>query len=115
MTPIEQQLQPTHCSGLIPVTVGLALHIVVVIVITTIYLASTSLSFIGEAWHTLAQLQSEDIIPILKETSLMRDDEMEHMMKKQETAWDEMILVGEEEKDGKSEAHLMRRKGTGNC
>jgi hypothetical protein len=85
-----------------------------VVVITAVYLASTSLSFIGEAWHTVAQLQSEDLVPILKDVNLMRDDEVEHLMKKQETKWDQMVLVRENRKGGDSEARLTRRKSTAN-
>ena len=114
VTLIEQQLQPIKRTGLIIVTAGLALHILIVIVITTVYLASTNLSFIGEAWHTLAQLQSDDTVPILRQTSLMRDGEVEQVLEKQEMAWDEMVLVGGETKGGVAKAEVVRRKGDGN-
>lgn len=94
-------------------TVGLGLHLLVVFIIAVIFLAGTSLSFLGEAWHTLAQLQSQDIVPMLKDTSLMRDDEVEAWMVDQKMAGDEMVLVGSVGKDGRAEA-VVRRRDVGN-
>jgi hypothetical protein len=112
-TLIERQLQPVGRTGLITVTVGLGCHMLIVTIIAVIFLAGTKLSFIGEAWHTIAQLQSQDIIPILKDTSLMRDDGVEAWLVDQNFSEDEMILVGQEGKDGRTGA-IIRRKGIGN-
>ncbi|KAN0108201.1 hypothetical protein V8E51_007943 [Hyaloscypha variabilis] len=41
------------------------------------YYNRTSLSFVGEAWHTVAQLQSTNVVPLLESASLMHDGEVE--------------------------------------
>ncbi len=53
-------------------------------------------------------------MPALKQTSLMRDDEAEALMVKQEIAWDEMVLDSNESKNRNTEARIVRRKGGGN-
>ena len=61
-------------------TVGLILHLLIVGTITVLFLTKTKLSFVGESWHTIAQLQSADVVPFLEKASLMRDDEVEELM-----------------------------------
>jgi hypothetical protein len=73
-------LQPIHHAGLIAVTAGLILHLLVLGTITMLFLSRTKLSFIGESWYTVAQLQSADVVPLLQEASLMRDEEVEEML-----------------------------------
>lgn len=92
-------------------TIGVVLHLVVVFIITTVYLAGTKLSFIGESWHTLSQIQSRSIIPVLEETSLMRDNEVKDWVRQKDFNHKDMVLIGDEGKSGNgSEAHVVRRR-----
>lgn len=108
-TLIEQQLQPVEKSGLIAATTGLIFHLLVVAAITIIFLLGTNLSFIGESWHTIAQLQSRDIITVLQEANMMRDHEVDGWLGERDVSQDRMTLIGEGEND--QVAHVMRRHG----
>jgi len=77
------------------VTIGLILHLLIVGTITVLFLKKTKLSLIGESWHTIAQLQSADVVPLLEKASLMRDDQVEEMMLGRGKRG-EMMLVNEE-------------------
>ncbi len=85
-------------------TAGLILHLVIVGTITILFLSRTKLSLIGESWHTVAQLQSADVVPLLEEASLMRDEEVEEFVLGRGTKG-KMMLVGEEG----VRAHVVRR------
>jgi len=101
---IEPNLQPIHHSGLIAVTAGLTLHLLIVCIITILFLSRTKLSFIEESWHTVVQLHSTDVILLLEETSLMRDEEVEKLMLGREKSGE--IVLGN--KEG-AKAHEVRR------
>jgi hypothetical protein len=103
-TLIVTTLQPIHRSGLIAVTAGLMLHLVIVSIITGLFLSRTKLSFIGESWHAVAQLQSASMVPLLEEASLMRDQEVEEFMLERGKEI-EMMLISE----GGARAHVVRR------
>ncbi|PVH84381.1 hypothetical protein DL98DRAFT_611049 [Cadophora sp. DSE1049] len=103
---MEQQLQPVHRSGLIIVTISLILHLSLVAIIVTVFISSTKLSFVGHSWYTVAQLQSDNLLPILDEASLMRNEEVEAWVLENEPKKDRMILAGEE---GKYEARVVKR------
>lgn len=81
-TLITAALQPTHHTGLATVTIFLIFHILLVLTTTVVFLSSTSLSFIGEAWHTVAQLQSTNVVSLLESASLMDDEEVERWAEK---------------------------------
>ncbi|CZR59696.1 uncharacterized protein PAC_09590 [Phialocephala subalpina] len=108
-TLIEQQLQPVERSGLIATTGGLVLHLLVVAAICLIFLIGTNLSFIGESWHTIAQLQSRDIVTVLQGVDMMRDNEVDSWLREREVSLERMTLVGEDEND--QVAHVVRRRG----
>jgi hypothetical protein len=93
------------------VTIGLILHLIVVFIITTVFLTGTKLSFIGESWHTLAQLQSHNVIPVLEESTLMRDSEVKDWVRQKDFNHKDMVLVGDEGKvTNGCEAHVVRRR-----
>jgi hypothetical protein len=81
-TLILAALQPTRHTGLATVTIFLVFHILLVLTITIIFPSSTSLSFIGEAWHTVAQLQSANVVSLLDNASLMHDGVVERWVGK---------------------------------
>ena len=60
-----------------------------------LFLSRTKLSFIGESWHTIAQLQSSDVVPVLEATSLMRDEEVESLLKRR-GGREKMVLCSED-------------------
>lgn len=108
-TLIEQELQPVGRSGLIAATAGLILHLLVVAAISVIFLIGTNLSFIGESWHTIAQLQSRDIVTVLQRADMMRDHEVDSWLADRDVSQERMTLVGEDEND--QVAHVVRRRG----
>ena len=79
---ITAALQPTHHTGLATVTVFLVFHILLVLTVAVLFLSSTSLSFIGEARHTVAQLQSANVVSLLENASLMHDGEVKSWAEK---------------------------------
>jgi hypothetical protein len=108
-TLIIAALQPTRHTGLTTVTIFLVFHILLVLTITIVFLTSTSLSFIGEAWHTVAQLQSPNFVFLLENASLMRDGEVERWAEKTEgmgRANSVMVLGGD---GGGESAHVRKR------
>lgn len=107
MTLIEQQLQPVSRTGLITVTAALIAHLLIVAAISVIFLTLTKFSFIGESWHTIAQLQSRDVIPVLQASNLMRDDQVEAWLQERHSSEAKMTLVGQ---DGNGAAHILRKR-----
>ncbi|KUJ12024.1 uncharacterized protein LY89DRAFT_688497 [Mollisia scopiformis] len=105
-TLIEQQLQPVHRTGLITVTAAIAVHLLIVTVVSSIFLSFTKFSFIGESWHTLAQLQSRDVMPVLQATNTMRDGEVEIWLQERHVSEEKMTLVGRDDEG----AHVRRRR-----
>ncbi|KUJ07126.1 uncharacterized protein LY89DRAFT_789921 [Mollisia scopiformis] len=87
------KIQPKHRMGLLFVTIGLLIHIATMIAITTIFHFRTKNPFIGQSWHTVAQLQNENMIPILEKASLMRDNEVESMMREEGMNGDEVFYM----------------------
>jgi hypothetical protein len=109
MTLLLAALQPTPHTGLATVTIFLVFHILLVLTITIIFLSSTSLSFIGEAWHTVAKSQSANVVSLLDNASLMHDGEVERWVEKsdgKESASRAMILG---ENGGSEAAHVRKR------
>ncbi|CZR59683.1 uncharacterized protein PAC_09577 [Phialocephala subalpina] len=106
ITLIEQQLRPVGRTGLITVTAALIAHLLIVAAISIIFLSLTRFSFIGESWHTIAQLQYRDVIPVLQASNLMRDDELEVWLQERNVCEEKMTLVGQDEHTG---AHIARQ------
>lgn len=105
-TLILTALQPTRHTGLATVTIFLVFHIL--LVLTIISLSSTSLSSIGEAWHTVAQLQSANVVSLLDNASLMHDGEVERWVEKSDgkgSASRVMVLGGD---GGSGAAHVRK-------
>jgi hypothetical protein len=72
---------------------GFILYLALIVVIIVVFLVRTKGSLLGESWHTIAQMQSNDLVPVLEKASLTLDDEVEQWMKQRGTANDEMILI----------------------
>ena len=107
-TLILAALQPTRHTGLATVTIFLVFHILLVLTVTIIFLSNTSLSFIGEAWHTVAQLQSANVVSLLDNASLMHDGEVERWVEKSDrkgSASRVMLLGGD---GGSGAAHVRK-------
>ena len=105
-TLILAALQPTRHTGLATVTIFLVFHIL--LVLTIIFLSSTSLSSIGEALHTVAQLQSANVVSLLDNASLMHDGEVERWVEKSDrkgSASRVMLLGGD---GGSGAAHVRK-------
>jgi hypothetical protein len=70
------------------------------------------MSFIGESWHTVAQLQSRSLVPLLEESNLMRDDEVEKWLEITGKKKEKSILVGKRMDDEEAEegARVARRR-----
>ncbi|KAF8847246.1 hypothetical protein BDZ45DRAFT_699352 [Acephala macrosclerotiorum] len=105
-------IQPKHRMGLLFVTVGLLIHIATMIAITLLFHFRTKNSFIGQSWHTVAQLQNENAIPILEKASLMRDREVEMMMREEGIDRNEVFSIGDavELEDGEDYKNSVRRR-----
>jgi hypothetical protein len=82
--------------GLIAVTLGFLLHLSTVITITVIFHFRTKISFVGQSWHTVAQLQSENAVPVLENVGLMRDIQVEKWMEEEGIDGNERFLIGGE-------------------
>jgi hypothetical protein len=90
----EPTIQPSRHLGLIAVTIGLLLHIFAVTTITVIFHFRTKISFVGQSWHTVAQLQNENTVPVLENVSLMRDSEVEKWMEGEGIDGNEIFFIG---------------------
>ncbi|KAE9377841.1 hypothetical protein N431DRAFT_365821 [Stipitochalara longipes BDJ] len=110
-TLIISALQPTHHTGLATVTAFLVFHIALVLTITIIFLSRTSLSFIGEAWHTVAQLQSTHVASLLKSASLMDDGEVMRWAEGSGGEGDanKVMILGDDGLGGLEGAHVRKR------
>jgi hypothetical protein len=90
----EPTIQPRRHLGLIAVTIVLLLHIFAVAAITVIFHFRTTISFVGQSWHTVAQLQSQNTVPVLENVSLMRDSEVEKWMEGEGIDGNEKFFIG---------------------
>lgn len=104
---IEQQLQPVRRTGLITITFATAVHLIIVATVSLIFLCLTKFSFIGESWHTIAQLQSRDVLPVLQASNLMRDDEVGAWLQERDVKEERMSLAGSFPGDN---AHIVKRR-----
>jgi hypothetical protein len=113
-TLIIAALKPTHHTGLATVTACLLFHIVVVLTITVVFLSSTLLSFVGEAWYMVAQLQSTNVMSLLENASLMHDGEVERWVEKSggKGSASKVIILGGDGGgvvEGSEAAHIRKR------
>ncbi|CZR67472.1 uncharacterized protein PAC_17371 [Phialocephala subalpina] len=105
-------IQPKHRLGLLLVTIGMLIHIATIMAITVLFHFRTKNSFIGQSWHAVAQLQNENAIPILEKASLMRDKEVETMMREDGIDGNEVFFIGgavEVDDKGDEKSSLRRR------
>jgi hypothetical protein len=49
---------------------------------------------VGQSWHTVAQLQSQNTVPVLENVSLMRDSEVEKWMEEEGIDGNEKFFIG---------------------
>jgi hypothetical protein len=112
----EPTIQPRRRLGLIAVTIGLFLHISTVITIAVIFHIRTNTSFVGQSWHTVAQLQNGNAIPVLENAGMMRDNEVEKWMEEEGIDGNERFFLGDaliaerEERIGNGEPASLRRR-----
>ncbi|KAJ2986298.1 hypothetical protein NUW58_g5096 [Xylaria curta] len=71
----------TGCRGFFAVLAFTFTHIVCVISIAALYLTKTQYSRLGNIWHTVSQLQCNELIDVLAESSTARDDEVAKLLK----------------------------------
>ena len=76
------------------VTIGLLLHISTVLTITVIFRLRTRVSFVGQSWNTVAQMQNDIIAPVLERANLMRDSEVEKWLENEGIDGNERFFVG---------------------
>lgn len=67
---------PTTHRGFVVVVIVYASHLVLLCTFSTIFLAKTAISTIGNAWQTVAQVRGNDIDDLLEESSMKTDSEV---------------------------------------
>nr|KAH7311037.1 hypothetical protein BKA65DRAFT_558860 [Rhexocercosporidium sp. MPI-PUGE-AT-0058] len=98
----EAVIVPRGRLGIMAVTVGLLLHISTVLSITVIFHLRTKVSFVGQSWHTVAQMQNEVVAPVLDRAILSRDSEVNKWLESEGIDGNERFFIGQQ-LDGKKE------------
>lgn len=85
---------PRGKLGIMSVTIGILVHISTVLTITLMFHLRTRVSFVGQSWHTVAQMQNEAVAPVLERGNLMRDDEVDNFLENEGIDGNERFFVG---------------------
>ncbi|KAJ2989436.1 hypothetical protein NUW58_g3465 [Xylaria curta] len=72
----------TGCWGLLSVIALIAVHLVIIVVSTALYVSQTRFSRQSNVWHAIAQLSSEDLRDIILESSNQSDKAFAQAIKK---------------------------------
>lgn len=73
-------LMPARRAGLVAVVVVVVVHLALVAVVTAVFVASTKVSSVGNAWQAVAQVVSEDTMPLLGQADRMTDSGVERWL-----------------------------------
>ncbi|KAF4505952.1 hypothetical protein G6O67_007847 [Ophiocordyceps sinensis] len=76
-------LIPMRWTGFMAATAIVATHLVVVVIVTVLFFHFTSSSLLGNCWQAVAQVVTEDTLPILEQADAMKDKEVERWAKGQ--------------------------------
>src|SRR6266536_3295516 len=77
-TPVQM---PTTHRGLIGVLVVLFVRLLLVALITVTFLINTDNTRLGNVWHTIAQLVSDETNDTLQDLTMLSDDEVEKRLR----------------------------------
>ncbi|KAK8092388.1 uncharacterized protein PG998_014873 [Apiospora kogelbergensis] len=72
----ETVLIPARWNGLIAAIIMVAIHMVIVITITALFLLRTRVSKLGNVWQAVAQVVTEETLPVLSNADHMTDKEL---------------------------------------
>lgn len=106
MSHFEAVIVPRGRLGIMAVTMGLLLHILTVLAITLIFHLRTRVSFIGQSWHAVAQMQNDAVIPILDKANLMRDYEVDRWLRDTDVDGNERFFIGKKLVDGGADSTI---------
>ncbi|KAH6718441.1 hypothetical protein BKA61DRAFT_302070 [Leptodontidium sp. MPI-SDFR-AT-0119] len=92
----EAVIVPRGRLGIMAVTIGLILHISTILSITVIFHLRTKVSFVGQSWHTVAQMQNDTVAQVLDRANMMRDSEVEKWLENEGLNGNERFFIGKE-------------------
>jgi len=99
---------PQRHWGLLAVCILLAIHLVLVIIVVTVFARKSRYSMLGNTWQGLSQAATEETRQYLAVASMMTDSEMEERMNKDGL---KRTAVGVDEIDGSGVVGVVRRVG----
>ncbi|OIW25173.1 hypothetical protein CONLIGDRAFT_83859 [Coniochaeta ligniaria NRRL 30616] len=99
---------PGRWTGLIIVACLVSSAYSCTIALAVMYLRGTRYTMLGNSWYAVAQLQSQELMPVLRSASTLQDSELEVVKDDHETRHSEAMLVG---RDGQPELKWIRHRG----